>query len=84
MSSIPGCSIGDREKTLAMPSVGMWGKTHDHRDKREDWAISKYILTVYETTNYPTPRSQQTFFLGSFGHNGIYFLINSPDSAYEI
>ena len=37
MSSIPGSGIGVREKILAMPSLGVGGKTHVHRNKCADW-----------------------------------------------
>ena len=38
ISSIPSCSIGVREKILATPSEGVWGKTHVRRNKHANWA----------------------------------------------
>ena len=33
VSSTPGCDIGIREKMLATPSLGVWGKSHIRRNK---------------------------------------------------
>ena len=43
MSLIPCCSIGVREKILAIPSVEEGGKTNVHRYKDADWASIKKI-----------------------------------------
>ena len=41
MNLIPGCSVGVREKILAMPSVGVGGKAHVCRNKCADLASCK-------------------------------------------